>query len=377
MENLDEIVSLTQKLIRIPSMHSRPQEIMRCADVITDWCSRQGLAARKVVHDGTPSILVMPGGQARLLLMTHMDVVDAPEDLFRPRIDGDRLYGRGAIDDKYAVALSLVLFRDRLQALRQDGRTQDDMALGLLITGDEETGGENGAGKVLGTLRAEFALALDGGGPTRIVTREKGVIDIMLTATGKAAHGARPWLGSNAIDQLLEDYGRLRTLFPDLGGDHWHRTVNFGKIRAGESVNQVPGTARAWFNIRFTEEDDPEALVDQIRTRVRSAVEVLSVVPVFASAPSAIGERLLNIVPESVATREHGASDARHLMDHGIPGAIWGAEGFGSQHGLTECVSIPSIGHLYGWLSQLSLELESGSIPQKPLSFTRNAYNAQ
>jgi succinyl-diaminopimelate desuccinylase len=363
MSPLEEIVSLTRDLIRIPSMHSRPQEILRCAEFIMDWCSRQGLAARQVVHNGTPSILVMPQGPARLLLMTHMDVVDAPEDLFRPRVDGDRLYGRGAIDDKYAVALSLVLFRDRLQALTQDGRTQDDMALGLLITGDEETGGENGAARVLGTLRAEFALALDGGGPTRIVTREKGVIDIMLTATGKAAHGARPWLGSNAIDQLLEDYGRLRALFPDLGGDHWHRTVNFGKIRAGESVNQVPGTARAWFNIRFTEEDDPDALVQEIKTRVRSTVEVLSVVPVFASAPQAIGQRLLDIVPGAITTRAHGASDARHLMDHGIPGAIWGAEGFGSQHGPTECVSIPSIGDLYAWLTQLSLELESGSIP--------------
>ena len=362
MHACEEIVSLTSDLIRIPSMHSRPGEIMRCADFIMGWCAGNGLAARKVVHDGIPSILVTPGGRTRLLLMTHMDVVDGPEEIFEPRIEGDRLFGRGAVDDKYAVALSLILFRDRLRALAP--KSQDDMALGLLITGDEETGGDRGAARALELVEADFALALDGGGPQRIVTREKGVIDIMLTATGRSAHGARPWLGANAIDMLLEDYARLRELFrtdPSSDGDHWHRTVNFGKIRAGESINQVPQTARAWFNIRFTEEDDPDTLIDDIRTRVRSRVEVLSVIPVFSSAPSPVTRRLLDIVPGAVLTREHGASDARHLMDRHIPGAIWGAEGFGSQHGLQECVSIPSIAQLHGWLTQLSQELESGA----------------
>lgn len=331
MNACDEIVSLTQDLIRIPSMHSRPEEIMRCADFVVQWCGRQGITARKIVHDRTPSVLVMPGDHARLLLMTHVD-----------------------------VALSLVLFRDRLRALERNGRTQGDMVLGLLITGDEETGGENGAARALEGIGADFAIALDGGGPERIVTREKGVVDIMLTATGKAAHGARPWLGRNAIDMLLEDYARIRELFEgDDGGDHWHRTVNFGKIRAGESINQVPHTARGWFNIRFTEDDDPQRLAEAIADRVRSRVEVLSTIPVFASPPSPMTDILLDIAPGAVLTREHGASDARHLMVHGIPGAIWGAEGFGTQHGLEECVSIPSIEKLHDRLSTLCDRLES------------------
>jgi succinyl-diaminopimelate desuccinylase len=361
MPAASEIIALTSDLIRIPSMHSRPGEIQRCADFILNWCAKQSITARAVVHESIPSILVMPAGPARLLLMTHMDVVDAPEDMFVPRMEGDRLFGRGAIDDKYAVALSLVLFRDRLRAMRKAGRTQDDMALGLLITGDEETGGENGAAIALGQIRAEYALALDGGGPERIVTREKGIVDIVLTATGKSAHGARPWLGTNAIDLLLGDYERIRELFVDRGGDHWHRTVNFGRIRAGQSINQVPQTAQGWFNIRFTEDDDPAAIVAEIKSRVTSQVDVLALTPIFASAPSPLTQRLLEIVPGAATTREHGASDARYLMDHGIPGAIWGAEGFGTQHGLEECVSISSVRNLYGWLSTLTRELEEGA----------------
>ncbi len=359
MNACPEIIALTQDLIRIPSMHSHPEEIMRCADFVLHWCARHDLAARKIDQNGIPSVLVMPQQPARLLLMTHIDVVDAPRAMFQPRIEGDCLFGRGAIDDKYAVALSLILFRDRMLALRKAGKSQDDMALGLLITGDEETGGINGAAHALGQVKAEYALALDGGSPERIVTREKGIIDIMLTATGKSAHGARPWLGINAIDLLLEDYTRIRELFTDLGGDHWHRSVNFGKIQAGESINQVPQNAKGWFNIRYTENDDPMGIVQEIKSRVHSDVEVLALEPVFASVASPVTQQLLDIVPGSVLTREHGASDARYLMDHGIPGAIWGAQGFGTQHSLDECVSIPSIASLHQWLSRLIIELES------------------
>jgi Acetylornithine deacetylase/Succinyl-diaminopimelate desuccinylase and related deacylases len=116
MNACTEIIALTQDLIRIPSMHSRPEEIMRCADFVLEWCAAHAITARKVVHNGVPSSIGHASKAVSLLLMTHLDVVDAPESMFHPRVEGDRLFGRGAIDDKYAVALSLVLFRDRLLA---------------------------------------------------------------------------------------------------------------------------------------------------------------------------------------------------------------------------------------------------------------------
>jgi Acetylornithine deacetylase/Succinyl-diaminopimelate desuccinylase and related deacylases len=202
------------------------------------------------------------------------------------------------------------------------------MAVGLLITGDEETGGENGAAHALGMVKAQYALALDGGSPERIITREKGIVDIKLTATGKSAHGARPWLGVNAIDLLLADYERIRELFSDQGGEHWHRSINFGKIRAGHSINQVPQTAEGWFDIRFTENDDPDAIVSEIRSRVHSSVEVLAVAPVFASLPSPLTQHLLQIAPgfgtDPRARRQrrplsHGARHSRrHLGSAGV-----------------------------------------------------------
>lgn len=363
MEPIAEIIALTAELIRIPSMHSHPTEILHCAEFIMKWCKSHQIQTEFILQNDTPSVMIMPTQRTTpLLLMTHFDVVDAPSEMFEPRVEDDRLFGRGAIDDKYAVALSLVLFKNRLQELRAKGLEQAHMPLGLLITGDEETGGENGAGHCLGLLRAQYALALDGGAPRRIITREKGILDIKLTATGKSAHGARPWLGDNAIDILFEDYARIRELFPDMGGDHWHRTANFGKIRAGQSTNQVPQTAQGWFNIRFTEADDPNALLEEVRNNVRSTVECLGIVPFFAPQTSSFTDRLCSLVPGAETTREHGASDARYLMDHDIPGAVWGAQGFGTQHSLEECVSISSIAQLYAHVDAFCAEFSGATL---------------
>lgn len=359
MSILHEILDMTSELIRIPSTHSRPAEITRCAQHIMQWCQTYGLHATCVTHEGIPSLLILPDTQARLVLMSHLDVVDAPDELFLPRLEGDHLWGRGAVDDKYAIALSLVLFRERVHALRQNGQSQADMALGVLITGDEEIGGNNGAAKTLPLVQADYVLALDGGSPEKLVVQEKGVLNLCLTATGRTAHGARPWLGQNAIDILFNDYAKLRQLFPDSEDtEHWHRTINFGKIQAGKALNQVPGTAQGWFNIRFTEQDDPQELLQAISASVSSQVELVSSLPLFHALPSPITQRLLDYSPGTNTGREHGASDAQFLMALHMPGAIWGAQGYGSAHSPQERVSVSSIEHIYTSLHNLVVELE-------------------
>ena len=73
--------------------------------------------------------------------MSHIDVVDGPDDLFNPRAKDDALYGRGSIDDKYAAALSLVFVKNYLQQLQKEGKDQKDLPFGIIITADEEIGG--------------------------------------------------------------------------------------------------------------------------------------------------------------------------------------------------------------------------------------------
>lgn len=343
-----EIVELTRDLIRFKTVSANPDAIGQCADFIEAYLNRNGIVFERFDHQGIPSIAVLPEkGRAPVLLMSHIDVVDGPDELFDPVEKDGKLFGRGSIDDKYAAALSMVLAKRHLERLRREAKTQAALPFGILITGDEETGGVHGAKKMLETIRANFCIALDGGRPDKIVTREKGILRIRLVARGKAAHGARPWLGENAIDNLIAGYQGLKTLFAESAPDHWHRTVNFGIVAAGKAVNQVPDRAEGVFDIRYTQHDDVDGLIQAIGQTVSCEVLVEEREPVFDGGASAYLDMLLEVAQGAITGFEHGASDARYLSAHGIPGVVWGADGDMSAHSLDEHINLDSLQGLY------------------------------
>jgi succinyl-diaminopimelate desuccinylase len=345
---MEEIIKLTQDLICFKTMHSQPAEIQRCVSFIEDYLKACGAGYQRLDHADFPSIIVMPQHNvAPILLMSHIDVVDGPDDLFQPQIKDNALYGRGSIDDKYAAALSLVFIKNYLQQLQKEGKDQNDLPFGIIITADEEIGGANGAQKALKEIKAEFCIALDGGGLNKIVIKEKGIVKLKLIARGKTAHGARPWLGENAIENLIKDYQVLKTNFELSDADHWHRTLNFSRIQAGKVSNQVPDYAEALFDIRYTENDDMEALFKNIQKEIKGDLVVEKKEPLFEGGDSPYLDLLLEIATNSEVGFEHGASDARFLSAHGIKGIVWGADGDMSQHSADEHVNIDSVYKLY------------------------------
>ena len=211
---MEEFIGLTADLIRFRTTQANPEEIHRCAEFIQAYLEKHAIAYRRLERNNVPSIVVAPEHQGiPVLLMSHIDVVEGPDELFEPRVAAGNLYGRGSIDDKYAAALSLVLLKEHLRQIRQRGGHQQELPFGILITGDEEVGGADGACHALSGLKAEFCIALDGGSPDKIVVKEKGVLHLKLIARGTSAHGARPWLGENAIENLIADYHVLRSFF--------------------------------------------------------------------------------------------------------------------------------------------------------------------
>ena len=345
---MEEIVTLTQDLIRFKTTQSKPGEIQRCISFIETYLNKCGARYRRLEHNRIPSIIVMPENNvAPILLMSHIDVVDGPDDLFIPRIKDNALYGRGSIDDKYAVALSLVFVKKYLQKLEKAGKSQNDLPFGVLITADEEVGGANGARKALPQIEAEFCIALDGGSLQKIVTKEKGIVKLKLVARGKTAHGARPWLGENAIENLIDDFCLLKKSFELSAPDHWHRTLNFSFVKGGKASNQVPDYAEALFDIRYTENDDMETIFKDIQDEITGELIVERKEPLFQSGDSPYLDLLLDIAKDAGVGFEHGASDARFLAAHGIEGIVWGADGDMSQHSADEHLNIDSVYKLY------------------------------
>jgi len=345
-----ELINLTKELIRIPSTNSRPAQIQKCGQLIQAWLSERKIHYTSVIHNNIPSLLVLPEkNYSPVLLMSHFDVVEAENlDLFDPIERNGKLYGRGAIDDKYGVALALTLFDNHLRQLEKYGKGQESMQFGLLLTGDEEIGGANGTAKAIDYFSTDFFVTLDGGSPDLIVTKEKGILLIELIAQGKSAHAARPWLGQNAFDILASDYVRIQEFFKDNAKDHWNKTISLTQCSAGTcSTNMVPGVARALLDIRYTEQDDPDEIVEQIRKNVLSQVQVKAKEPVFSSGKSPYIDCLISQANDARTGCEHGASDARYLASRGIPGVIWGADGEMSQHTEDEHLVISSLFDIY------------------------------
>jgi succinyl-diaminopimelate desuccinylase len=282
--------------------------------------------------------------------MSHMDVVDAPERLFTPVIQEGKLYGRGCYDDKYAVALSLILFKNHLQRLRKQGRGQEDLPFGILMTGDEEIGGFNGAKKILRDIQADFCIVLDGGSIEKIVVKEKGVVGVTLFAGIKPDSGDGRRFERNALEMLKRDIDRWEIHFVKSAPEHPHRKIICHSIQPLTYHQGIPNSAQAQLEIWYTRTDDVERMFSSVQGDLPSKIIIDHVEPIFDGGSPEHLKWLLDISKKTRIGFEDGANDSQFLSRFGIKGVIWGADGDHSQHTLNEHVSIESIYELYGLL---------------------------
>ena len=188
-----------------------------------------------------------------MILHGHLDVVPAREGQFEPRVEGDRLIGRGAYDMKGALAVDDV--RDR------DAAEQDRVRVRLLCVPDEESEDVDNRSTdalVAEGLRADFALT---GEPTdlHIGVQAKGVLAVRVEVQGTGAHGSTPWLGDNAILKAHDVFRRIETLpFSRESSDLFDRpSINLARIEGGDAFNKVPDVCTMDVDIRFLPNQDP------------------------------------------------------------------------------------------------------------------------
>ena len=355
-----EIIDLTKDLVQFKTMHSKPDEIYRCAAFIEQYLNILDVTYRRLDYHNSPAILVLPQhGIAPLLLMSHIDVVDAPDKLFRPVMQGGKLYGRGCFDDKYAVALSLVLLKNNLQKLRKQGRGQKELPFGILITSDEEIGGFNGAKKILAGIQTDFCIVLDGGNIEKIVVKENGVARVKLMCRVKVNSENKPWQGRNAVEKLMDDINRWETYFVKSAPENPHRAVVRNHIHSEKSRHGVPEFAEACLEIRYTEADDLERMFNAMQKELHSDIILENVEPLFPGGESEHLKLLLEISKKTQIGFEDGANDSRFLSQFGIKGIVWGADGNCSQHTPNEHVNIESVYELYALLDAFIKRCES------------------
>lgn len=345
---MKEIIDLTKDLIRFKSMPSKPQEIKQCIEFIEKYLINCRAEYKLLDHKKAPSILVVPSSNfVPTLLMTHIDVVEAQEDLFNPVEKDQMLYGRGSIDDKYAVALSLVLLKNHLAGLRKKGKSQNHLPFGILITSDEEIGGFDGANQALKNIETDFCIVLDGGSVEKIVVKERGLVRLKLISRGKETFGEELCHREKAIENLVDDIEKIKTYFLRSTPEHLYRSVNISHIESAKPHNQIPQSAEASLEISYIENDDMDAFISKLHRELHSELVVESIEPDFDKIPSSYLKLLLQISKNTSIGFEDGFNDARFLSKYGIKGIIWGANGNQSQHSKSEHVNIESVYAIY------------------------------
>jgi succinyl-diaminopimelate desuccinylase len=270
--------------------------------------------------------------------------VPAHAEQFEPRLDGDRLYGRGAYDMKGAIAAMMVV----TAALRD----QDQVRVRLGIVGDEESeeGDDRGCDRLVESgFTGDFAIT---GEPTdlHIGVEAKGVLALRLEVGGTAAHGATPWLGDNAVLNAIDVFRSIESLpFARQSSELFDRpSINLGRIWGGDALNKVPDRCVIDVDIRYLPGQDPTSLMEEVRAMPGVAATPLMVRPpatVDRDSPFVLGLREAAATyanGETMSVGRDGASDIVSFLRAGVPGVEFGPVGAG-HHGPAEWVSVSSL----------------------------------
>jgi len=345
----EKIVNLTKQLVRFRSHEDSLLEKRKIFNFVDDWFLGREIKTEKFDHPKHPSLLVnIPGVKAKtVLLMAHLDVVSASDEMFEVKLENDIMRGRGVLDNKGVVAMLMLL----IEKLKES--SEDLPSVKILFTTDEEIGGENGAGRVAGYDHfqdVDFIIAPDGGLQNKIIHKEKGILQLSFEVKGKSGHGAKPWLSDNPIEKAYELYQKISRFLSDLESDsEWYSTVSLTKLIAGKEINRIPESAEMSIDIRCTEKHIPEELLEKIRLFFDDSVKVKNInISQFLYSPSDHDyiKKYHQVMEEESGEKvsiegEHSGSDASHFMPLQVPIILHRANG-GDVHSENEWASISS-----------------------------------
>jgi succinyl-diaminopimelate desuccinylase len=360
---------IAERLISYDS--SQPEGIRRAMAFVKGWLEARDLHVEERTHNGLPVVVAETGPRAPakrpaapaasppcVILHGHVDVVPGRPEQFEPRVEGDRLYGRGAYDMKAALGA--------MMCAAADAAAQDRVRVVLVCVPDEEAEDvEERATDALvsGGLPGEFAIT---GEPTdmHIGVQAKGVLAVRVQMAGTAAHGSTPWLGDNAIIKALDAYRRIETLpFSRESSELFDRpSINLARIEGGDVFNRVPDRCEMVVDIRYLPGQEPAMILEQI-----GAIPDLEVVRSFLREPAQVSRRnpfvlalresvSRQIEGEALSIGRDGASDAVSFLRAGVPAVEFGPLG-GGHHGPAEWVSLRALGRYRQALGDFVLAL--------------------
>jgi acetylornithine deacetylase/succinyl-diaminopimelate desuccinylase-like protein len=349
----------------------------KIAQFIGAWLARTGADVEIIdVEPGRQNVLARlrgTGGGPVLCLNAHSDTVGYegwPDDALEPRLDGDRLYGLGAADDKGGCAAAMLA----LAALASSGvRLRGDLLVACVA---DEEGASIGSQHLARQGGIDAAIVLEPQPTHELVVEHQGFGWIDIITRGFAAHGCEPDTGVDAIVHLAEVITRLhkldREVFARQPSLMNGRTVfHTGTISGGTDYATYPH--RACLGIEVGTQPG-EHLADRIAEIEAIFVEIEKDEPGFSGEVRvrldrepfiAQGHETLQAIAVSAMTAVlgrqpeitgmNGWTDAALLQAAGIPTLLMGSTG-GNYHAANEWASVSELVRLCAILEQIACD---------------------
>jgi acetylornithine deacetylase/succinyl-diaminopimelate desuccinylase-like protein len=328
----------------------------RVADFLAAVAARAGLEVEfQKVLPGRSNLLVQLRPQSRtrrtILLAPHLDTVSAGESQFIPRRKNGRLHGRGACDTKGSVAAMLAALCELARSRQRPQETAIVFA-GLV---DEEHAQAGSRALAASRFKADLAIV---GEPTRlhVVTAHKGSLWLELETRGKAAHGATPQFGKNAVHDMARIVEVLETDYAARLRRHRHpllgaATVNVGTICGGTQPNIVPDRCSITVDRRTLPGETDTGVqreitaflrANQLRATISSA-KLAPARPLETNPGLPLVRQFLRSTGQKRSVGVDFFCDAAVLSAGGIPSVVFGPGDIAQAHTADEWISLASL----------------------------------
>ena len=257
----DQIVALTQDLIRFPTVNPPGEAYQPCAEYLGNRLAKHGFQVEYVRAEGTPgdsdkypriNVVARREGKSKgpcVHFNSHLDVVQTGAgwtvDPFGGVVKDGKVYGRGACDMKGGLAASVVA----VEALLDSGL---DLPGAIEISGtvDEESGGYGGVAYLaergwFSKPRVDHVIIPEPLNVDRVYIGHRGVWWAEIETLGRIAHGSMPFLGDSAIRHMSAVLEKIEhELYPALAARHSdmpvvpegarQSTMNINSLHGGE-----------------------------------------------------------------------------------------------------------------------------------------------
>ena len=297
----DDLIALTQELIRIPTRNPPGENYREICDFLAARLAPHGFAAELIRAEGAPgdsdayprwNVVARREGAAPgpcVHFNGHVDVVTVGEgwtrDPFGGEVEGDRIYGRGACDMKGGLASAIIAAEAFVE--EHPGFAG---AIEISGTADEESGGWGGVAHLsregwFDPARVDHVIIPEPLGKDRICLGHRGGWWAEIETTGRIAHGSMPFLGDCAIRHMGAVLQAFETdLFPALASRRTDMpvipdgarapTLNINAIHGGEAdrapgdtslpAHNVPDSCRIQIDRRVLLEEGVDAAAAEI-----------------------------------------------------------------------------------------------------------------